>query len=71
MPPELENFIGSQVAAGAFQSADELLAESVAMLKAQKEADDAAIQKGIADYEAGRFQTLEELTDELTRRFKA
>jgi len=71
LPPELETFVGQQVQAGSFTSADELLALAVTLLQAEQEATNASIRRGIADYEAGRYQTLAEARAELTARFKA
>ena len=71
LPPELETFVGEQVASGGYTSSDEVLAEGLALLQAQREADDESISRGIKDAEAGRTQPLDEAMSELTSRFKA
>ena len=73
---ELEELINSKVRSGAYKSADEVVMESLRLLKAKEEGMNALrreIMRGIEDIQQGRFATyttdaeLETLGDEIIR----
>jgi antitoxin ParD1/3/4 len=74
---ELEELINEKVKSGAYKSADEVVMESLRLLKAKEEGMEALrreIMLGLADIEQGRFTTyttdeeLEAFSDEIIRR---
>jgi antitoxin ParD1/3/4 len=74
---ELEEMINAKVRSGAYKSADEVVIESLRLLKAKEEGMDALrreIMRGVTDVEQGRFTTyatdaeLETLSDEVIKR---
>ena len=74
---ELEELINAKVRSGAYKSADEVVIESLRLLKAKEEGMDALrreIMRGVEDIEQGRFTTyatdteLEAFSEELIRR---
>jgi antitoxin ParD1/3/4 len=73
---ELEALINAKVRSGAYRSADEVVMESLRLLKAKEEGMDALrreIMRGINDIEQGRFTThtteaeLETFSDEIIK----
>lgn len=73
---ELEELINAKVQSGAYKSADEVVLESLRLLKAKEEGMNALrreIMRGIEDIERGRFITyatdteLESFSDEIIR----
>lgn len=77
---ELEELINSKVRSGAYKSADEVITESLRLLKAKEEGLDALrreIMRGLEDVELGRFTTyatdaeLEAFSSEIIRQGKS
>lgn len=73
---ELEELINAKVRSGAYKSADEVVKESLRLLKAKEEGIDALrweIMRGIEDVQQGRFETfttdaeLEAFSNEIIR----
>jgi antitoxin ParD1/3/4 len=73
---ELEELINAKVRSGAYKSADEVVMESLRLLKAKEEGMDALrreIMRGVEDVEQGRCTTyttdieLEAFSDEIIR----
>lgn len=73
---ELEELINAKVRSGAYQSADEVVMESLRLLKAKEEGMDVLrreIMRGVEDIEQGRFTAyttdaeLEAFSDEIIR----
>lgn len=60
-PPVLNRLVHEILASGAYRSEDELLIEAVQVLR-DRDAAVAGIQEGIADMEAGRTHTLQEIS---------
>ena len=74
---ELEELIKAKVRSGEYKSADEVVMESLRLLKAKEEGMDALrreIMRGVEDIEQGRFTTyatdaeLEAFSDEIITR---
>ena len=74
---ELEALINAKVRSGAYKSADEVVMESLRLLKAKEDGMDALrreIMRGINDIEQGRFTThttnseLETFSDEIIKK---
>ncbi|HKS27206.1 MAG TPA: type II toxin-antitoxin system ParD family antitoxin [Pyrinomonadaceae bacterium] len=60
LPDELEELINAKVRSGAYKSADEVVMESLRLLKAKEEGMEALrqeIMRGIEDIQQGRFTT--------------
>jgi putative addiction module CopG family antidote len=77
---ELEELINSKVRSGAYKSADEVVTESLRLLKAKEEGMDALrkeIMRGLEDVQQGRFITcatdseLEAFSNEIIRQGKS
>ncbi|HEX8168533.1 MAG TPA: type II toxin-antitoxin system ParD family antitoxin [Beijerinckiaceae bacterium] len=72
--PQLEAYIASLVEKGRYNSKSEVLREGVRLVQ-EREAKlaelDAAIARGVADAEAGRVHTVEEVRASLRERFGA
>ena len=73
---ELEELINAKLRSGTYKSADEVVMESLRLLKAKEEGMDALrreIMRGVEDIEQGRFVTyttdadLETFSDEIIR----
>ena len=65
---QLETFVANLVSSGRYGSKSEVLREGVRLIQdreARLAALDASIARGVADLEAGRFSTAEEVFDEL------
>jgi antitoxin ParD1/3/4 len=72
--PQLEAFIAGLIEKGRYNSKSEVLREGVRLVQereAKLAALDAAIARGIADAEAGRVHTVEEVRAHLRERFRA
>lgn len=59
MTPEFERFVQGKVALGLYRSEAEVLRAAIEALDAQEQTL-AAIAEGCADFQAGRFRSLEE-----------
>jgi predicted transcriptional regulator len=68
IPIDVEDQIDKLIASGAFATAEDVLRDAVAALLRQEE-DLAAIREGLADIEAGRVVTLDELDAEMRSKF--
>ena len=65
---QLETFVANLVSSGRYGSKSEVLREGVRLIQdreARLAALDASISRGLADIEAGRFSTAEQVFDEL------
>jgi putative addiction module CopG family antidote len=76
LPDELEELINAKVRSGAYKSADEVVMESLRLLKAKEEGMEALrreIMRGVEDVEQKRFAALttdaelESFSDEIIR----
>jgi antitoxin ParD1/3/4 len=72
--PQLESFISSLVASGRFPSPEAVMREALRLFQ-EREARfselDAAIQRGLADADAGRLTPASEVFDELEAKYAA
>ena len=77
---ELEAFVNEKVQSGAYQSAEDIVVESLRLLKEREEKIDALrkeILRGVEDFKHGRFKTyttteeLEALVEEIIREGEA
>jgi antitoxin ParD1/3/4 len=71
---QLESYVVQLVETGRYGSKSEVLREGVRLVEEREKrlaALDAAIERGLADVAAGRTYALEDVTDELTRRYEA
>jgi antitoxin ParD1/3/4 len=72
--PKLEAVVAGLIETGRYNSKSEVLREGVRLVQereARLAALDAAIARGIADADAGRVHSLEEVTDRLHARYTA
>jgi antitoxin ParD1/3/4 len=73
LPAELEQFVRANVQSGRFNSADEVIAAGVRLLRQQEEAEEAriveGIRQGLEDLRAGRGRPAEEVFAEIRREF--
>jgi len=69
----LEAFVNDLVSSGRYNSKSEVLREGLRLVQdreARLAAFDAAIERGLADIDAGRVVPLEDVRRELTRRYR-
>jgi len=66
LPPDVTHLVNEQLATGQFGSTDEVLREALKALK--RNAEIAAIAEGIADMEAGRYRSLDDVDADLCRK---
>jgi predicted transcriptional regulator len=69
IPADLQSFVREQLALGCFQSEQQLVAEALQLLKADRDESLQGIQLGLADAAAGRFQPLAEAFADVRREF--
>jgi hypothetical protein len=69
IPVDLQPFVAEQLRLGQFASEQDLMAEALRMLKAEREDAVEGILLGLADAAAGRVQPLAEVFDDLRREF--
>lgn len=72
LDPASSAFVEAEVASGRFHSASDVIVHALKLVRdrARHEAElDAALEKGIADVEAGRDYDLDEVFDELEARY--
>ena len=67
IPADLQSFVNQQLSLGGFATEQEVVAEGLRMLKAEREETLAGIQAGLADAAAGRMQPLSEAFADLRR----
>ncbi len=71
---QLENYVTKLVETGRYGSKSEVLREGVRLVEEREKrlaVLDAAIARGIAEVDAGRTHAIEDIADELTRRYEA
>jgi antitoxin ParD1/3/4 len=69
-----EAFVQAQLASGRYGNASEVLRDALRLMEAREKhiaALDAAIDRGVADVEAGRVYDADEVFDELEARYAA
>jgi antitoxin ParD1/3/4 len=69
---QLESFVAKLVESGRYGSKSEVLREGVRLVEEREKRLallDAALERGLADIDAGRMHGLEDVLDELTRRY--
>jgi len=66
-PPDIEQCVKSQLATGEYQTQDDVLREALNALSRQDE-EIRAIREGIADMEAGRYRSLDEVDAGIRRK---
>lgn len=64
---DLEHFLESEIAAGVYPNRDAALAEGVRLLRRERAEALEGIQAGWADFEEGRFQSLDQTFQDLRR----
>jgi len=67
-----ESFVQAQLASGRYGNASEVLRDALRLMEERERrlaSLDAAIERGIADIEAGRVHDLDEVCDELDAKF--
>ena len=79
LPIEIEKIVAEKVSSGAYQSADEVISESVRLLEAKEKGTEALrreIMRGFEDIQKGHFSTvstdeeLEAFSDDIIRQAK-
>ena len=71
---QLEDFVAKLVESGRYRSKSEVLREGVRLVEEREKRLallDAAIERGLADIEAGRTHSLEDVAAELAKRYDA
>jgi antitoxin ParD1/3/4 len=71
---KLEKFVAGLVKSGRYNSKSEVLREGVRLLQERETrlaVLDAALARGIADAEAGRVRSIEQVFDQLQAKYKA
>jgi antitoxin ParD1/3/4 len=69
---QLESLVAKLVESGRYGSKSEVLREGVRLVEEREKRLallDAALERGLADVDAGRTHSLEDVLDELTRRY--
>ena len=67
-PPELREFVETQMATGAYASEDDHIREALMALAERREVID-DVERAVADLEAGRGRPLEEVDADLRREY--
>ncbi len=79
LPTEIEKIVAEKVSSGAYQSADEVISQSVRLLEAKEKGTDALrreIMRGFEDIQEGRYsivssvEELETFSDDIIRQAK-
>jgi Arc/MetJ-type ribon-helix-helix transcriptional regulator len=66
---DLEQFLQAEIAAGVYPDRDSALADGLRLLRRERAEAQEGIQAGWADFEDGRFQSLDETFLDLRREF--
>lgn len=66
-PPDVKRLVEEQLSTGQYNSEDDVLRNALQALKFRS-VEVAAIAEGIADMEAGRFRSLDDVDAELSRK---
>jgi Arc/MetJ-type ribon-helix-helix transcriptional regulator len=69
IPADLQSFVNEQVQLGCFPDEQQLIAEALRMLKAERDESLEGIRAGLADAAAGRVQPLAEAVADIRREF--
>jgi Arc/MetJ-type ribon-helix-helix transcriptional regulator len=69
IPADFEPFVREQLQSGVFHSEQQVVAEALGLLKAEREATLEGIRLGLADAAAGRVQPVAEAFADLRREF--
>jgi antitoxin ParD1/3/4 len=72
--PKLETYVAKLVESGRYGSKSEVLREGVRLVEEREKRLallDAALERGLADLDSGRTHALDDIADELTRRYAA
>jgi Arc/MetJ-type ribon-helix-helix transcriptional regulator len=69
IPADFQPFVREQLQLGAFQSEQQVVAEALGLLKAERDATLEGIRLGLADAAAGRVQPVAEAFADLRREF--
>lgn len=79
LPTEIEKIVAEKISSGAYQSADEVISQSVRLLDAKEKGTEALrreIMRGFEDIQEGRFsivssdEELENFSDDIIRQAK-
>ena len=65
IPADLKSFVDEQIQLGCFSSEQQLVADAVRLLEAERDETLAGIRQGLADAAAGRMQPLAEAFSDL------
>jgi putative addiction module CopG family antidote len=68
IPPDVEQLIREQMAAGDYHNHDEVLRDALQAL-AERNADLAAVRTGIDDMKSGRLRPIKDVADDIRREF--
>ena len=69
IPSDFQPFVQEQLQHGVFKSEQQVVAEALGLLKAEREETLEGIRLGLADAATGRFQSVAETFDDLRREF--
>jgi Arc/MetJ-type ribon-helix-helix transcriptional regulator len=70
IPADFQPFVREQLQLGVFDSEQQVVAEALGLLRAEREATLEGIRLGLADASAGRVQPVAEAFADLRREFK-
>lgn len=67
LPEDLQQFVNYELASGHFRSTRELLVEGIRLLQRERDEAVKGIQAGLDDFQAGRFQPLDDAFGDLRK----